>query len=163
MFADRASLLHILSRENWRPSVTKGDKKVIEVLNRALRHELTAVSQYWLHYRLLENWGFKKLADRIIQLDGHPNFQTLDSLQIGQSLKEVLESDLKGEQSARKLYLEASKISNEAEDYVSQKLFESLLADEEGHIDHLETELALIERIGVENYGLLRAGGEAKE
>jgi len=159
----------------------KGDKKVIDVLNRALRHELTAVSQYWLHYRLLENWGFKKLAkheraesieemqhadklaDRIIQLDGHPNFQTLDSLQIGQSLKEVLESDLKGEQSARKLYTEARKICNEAEDYVSQKLFETLLADEEGHIDHLETELALIERIGIENYGLLQAGEEAKE
>jgi bacterioferritin len=104
-----------------------------------------------------------KLAERVIQLDGHPNFQTLDPLQIGPSLKEVLKNDFKGELSARKLYTEGHKICNEAEDYVSLKLFESLLADEEGHIDHLETELALIERIGIENYGLLQAGGETKE
>jgi bacterioferritin len=158
----------------------KGDKKVIEVLNKALRHELTAVSQYWLHYRLLENWGFKKLAkkereesieemqhadklaNRVIQLDGHPNFQTLDPLHIGQSLKEVLECDLKAEYSARKLYISARDICNDARDFVSQKLFEDLIADEEGHIDHIETELALIERIGIENYGLLQAGSEEK-
>jgi bacterioferritin len=158
----------------------KGDKKVIEVLNKALRHELTAVSQYWLHYRLLENWGFRKLAkkereesieemqhadklaERILQLDGHPNFQTLDALRIGESLKEVLECDLKGEYSARKLYIEARDICNDAHDFVTQKLFEDLLADEEGHIDHIETELSLIERIGIENYGLLQAGGEEK-
>ena len=157
----------------------KGDKKVIEVLNKALRHELTAVSQYWLHYRLLENWGFKKLAkkereesieemqhadklaNRVIQLDGHPNFQSLDPLHIGQSLQEVLECDLKAEYSARKLYISARDICNDARDFVSQKLFEDLIADEEGHIDHIETELALIERIGIENYGLLQAG-EAK-
>jgi bacterioferritin len=158
----------------------KGDKKVIEFLNKSLRHELTAVSQYWLHYRLLENWGFVKLAKkereesveemqhadrltaRIIQLDGHPNFQTLDPLMIGQSLKEVLDCDLKAEYSARKLYIEAREVCNEAGDYVTQKLFEDLIADEEGHIDHIETELALIERIGIENYGLLQAGGEPK-
>lgn len=158
----------------------KGDKKVLEFLNKALRHELTAVSQYWLHFRLLDNWGFRKLAkkereesieemqhadklaERIVQLDGHPNFQTLDPLQIGESLKEVLECDLKGEYSARKLYIEARQVCNTAGDYVTQKLFETLLADEEGHIDHIETELALIERIGIENYGLLQAGGDAK-
>lgn len=158
----------------------KGDKQVLEFLNKALRHELTAVSQYWLHFRLLENWGFRKLAktereesieemqhadkltERIVQLDGHPNFQTLDPLQIGESLKEVLECDLKGEYSARKLYIEARQVCNKAGDYVTQKLFETLLADEEGHIDHIETELALIERIGIENYGLLQAGGDAK-
>lgn len=158
----------------------KGDKKVLEFLNKALRHELTAVSQYWLHFRLLDNWGFRKLAkkereesieemqhadklaERIVQLDGHPNFQTLDPLQIGESLKEVLECDLKGEYSARKLYIEARQVCNAAGDYVTQKLFETLLADEEGHIDHIETELALIERIGIENYGLLQAGGDAK-
>jgi bacterioferritin len=158
----------------------KGDKKVIEVLNKALRHELTAVSQYWLHYRLLDNWGFKKLAkkereesieemqhadrlaERVIQLDGHPNFQTLDPLQIGESLKEVLQCDLKAEYSARKLYIEARDICNDARDFVSQKLFEDLIADEEGHIDYIETELALIERIGIENYGALQAGEDTK-
>jgi len=156
----------------------KGDKKVIEVLNKALRHELTAVSQYWLHYRLLENWGFTKLAQhergesveemqhadkltaRIIQLDGHPNLQTLDPLLIGQTLKEVLECDLKAEYSARALYMEARIICHDAKDYVSMKLFEELLADEEGHIDHIETELSLIGSIGIENYGLLQAGAE---
>lgn len=159
----------------------KGDAKVIDYLNRALRHELTAVSQYWLHYRLLENWGFVKLAQhergesveemqhadkltaRIIQLDGHPNFQTLDPLKIGQSLKEVLECDLKAEYSARALYIEARDVCHGASDYVSMKLFEELLADEEGHIDHIETELALIQSIGIENYGLLQAGSGGKE
>ncbi|MFT3673475.1 bacterioferritin [Aestuariivirga sp.] len=153
----------------------QGDRKVIEVLNKALRFELTAVSQYWLHYRLMENWGFRKLAkkekeesieemhhadklaDRIIQLDGYPNFQTLEPLQIGQSLKEALECDLQGEYNARALYIEARKICNDAGDYVTQKLFETLLADEEGHIDFIETELALIGSIGIENYGLLQA------
>lgn len=159
----------------------KGDKKVIEFLNKALRLELTAVSQYWLHFRMLENWGFRKLAkkeraesieemhhadrltDRILQLDGHPNLQTLEPLNIGQSLKEVLECDLKGEYQARTLYTEARKVCNDASDYVSQKIFEELLIDEEGHIDHIETELALIERIGIENYGLLQAGDADKE
>jgi len=107
--------------------------------------------------------GKSTLADRIIQLDGHPNFQTLDPLKIGESLKEVLESDLAAEYGARELYKEARKICNELGDYVSQKLFEDLLADEEGHIDHIETELGLIERIGIENYGLLQAGGEEKK
>lgn len=158
----------------------KGDKKVIEYLNKSLRHELTAVSQYWLHYRLLEDWGYTKLAQheraesveemqhadklvaRIITLEGHPNLQTLDPLMIGQNIKEVLECDLKAEYSARALYMEARKVCMEATDYVSMKLFEDLLADEEGHIDHIETELGLIERIGIENYGLLQAGGETK-
>lgn len=156
----------------------KGDKKVIEYLNKSLRHELTAVSQYWLHYRLLEDWGFKKLAGlerkesveemqhadkliaRIILLEGHPNLQTLDPLMIGQDIKEVLECDLKAEYSARALYSEARKFCHEAGDFVSMKLFEDLLADEEGHIDHIETELSLIEKIGIENYGLLQAEGD---
>lgn len=154
----------------------KGNPTVIEYLNKALRSELTAVSQYWLHYRLLEDWGFVKLAKhereesveemrhadrlvaRIILLEGHPNLQTLDPLMIGQNLKEVLECDLKAEYGARTLYTEARKACQEASDFVSMKLFEELLSDEEGHIDHLETELALIEKIGIENYGLLQAG-----
>jgi bacterioferritin len=159
----------------------KGDKKVIEYLNKSLRHELTAVSQYWLHHRLLEDWGFKKLAAlerkesieemqhadkliaRIVLLEGHPNLQTLDPLMIGQTIKEVLECDLKAEYGARALYTEARKHCHEAGDFVSMNLFEDLLKDEEGHIDHIETELGLIEKIGIENYGLLQAeGGESK-
>ncbi len=153
----------------------KGDEKVIEYLNRALRHELTAVNQYWLHYRLLEDWGFTKLAkkereesieemqhadklvERIIFLEGHPNLQSLDPLRIGQSLKEVVESDLAGEYSARALYQEAREVCNTAGDYVTMKLFEELMGDEEGHIDYLETQLELIEQIGIERYGMLQA------
>jgi len=156
----------------------KGDAKVIEYLNRGLRSELTAVSQYWLHYRLLQDWGFVKLAkherkesieemhhadrfvDRIIVLEGHPNLQTLDPLTIGENIKEVLESDLKAEYGARALYKEAREYCHDVRDFVSMKLFEDLLADEEGHIDHIETELDLITSIGIENYGLLQAQGD---
>ncbi|WP_068311712.1 bacterioferritin [Polycladidibacter hongkongensis] len=153
----------------------KGEPKVLEYLNKSLRHELTAVNQYWLHYRLLEDWGFAKLAkkereesieemqhadkiiERIIFLEGHPNLQTLDPLRIGQNLKEVLEADLAGEYSARALYKEAREVCREVGDYVTMKLFEDLLGDEEGHIDYLETQIELLEKIGVENYGLLQA------
>lgn len=154
----------------------KGDAKVIEYLNKALRHEMTAVNQYWLHYRLLEDWGYTKLArkereesieemqhadklvQRIIFLEGHPNMQSLDPLRIGESLKEVIEADLAGEYSARALYKEAREICHAAGDYVTMKLFEELMTDEEGHIDYLETQLELIEQIGVEKYGQLQAG-----
>ena len=153
----------------------KGSDKVIEYLNKALRHELTAVSQYWLHYRLLDDWGFKKLAakereesieemehadkliERIIFLEGHPNLQTLDPLLIGESLKEVLGCDLKAEYSARALYQEARGVCRNEDDYVTMQLFEELMSDEEGHIDFIETELDLMEKIGVENYGQLQA------
>jgi len=153
----------------------KGNEKVIEYLNKALRHELTAVNQYWLHARLLDDWGFGKLAakekeeadeerqhadnlmDRIIFLEGHPNLQTLDPLRIGQSLKECIECDLAGEYSARALYHEAREVCREQGDYVSMALFEELLADEESHIDFLETQMDLIERIGIDNYSLLQA------
>lgn len=153
----------------------KGDKKVIEYLNRALRHEMTAVNQYWLHYRLLDDWGFSKLAakqreesieemqhadmlvDRIIFLEGFPNMQELDPLMIGQDIKEVLECDLKAEYSARALYTEARDVCRKAEDYVSMELFEKLIGDEEGHIDWLETQLDNLKKIGVENYGLLQS------
>lgn len=153
----------------------KGHTKVIEALNKALRLELTAVNQYWLHYRLLDDWGFKKLAKkereesieemnhadklitRIIFLEGHPNLQQLDPLMIGQDVREVLECDLKGEHMARDHYTIARDICDEAKDYVSTQLFEDLLRDEEGHIDFIETELALMESIGVQNYGQLQA------
>lgn len=148
----------------------KGDAKVIEFLNSALRHELTAVSQYWLHYRLLENWGLldlakkwrvesieemthaDKLIARIIFLDGFPNMQSLDPLRIGQNVKEIMECDLAAEHSARDLYKTAATHCNSVEDYVSRDLFVALTADEESHIDFLETQIDLIDKLGVDLY-----------
>lgn len=153
----------------------KGDKKVIEYLNKALRHELTAVSQYWLHYRLQDDWGLgsmakksreesieemehaDKLIERIIVLEGHPNLQKLDSLRIGQNPRETLECDLAAEQSARALYKEARDVCKDAGDYVSMGLFEDLMSDEEGHIDFLETQLDLYDRVGPELFAQLNA------
>ena len=153
----------------------KGDPKVIEYLNAGLRSELTAVSQYWLHYRLQEDWGYGKLADksraesieemnhaddfikRIIFLEGHPNLQRLDPLRIGQTLRETLEADKAAEEDAIKLYTEARDYCESVKDYVSKILFEELLKDEEGHLDYLETQLSLLNDIGEQNYGLLNA------
>lgn len=153
----------------------KGDPKVIEYLNKSLRHELTAVSQYWLHYRLQEDWGLvhmakksreesieemghaDKLIERIIFLEGHPNLQKLDPLRIGQNPKETLECDLAAENDARALYVEAREYCREAGDYVTMSLFEGLISDEEGHIDFLETQLDLYERVGEQNYAQLNA------
>ena len=153
----------------------KGDLRVIERLNEALFLELGAVNQYWLHYRLLSDWGYTKLAkkeraesieemhhadrliDRIIFLEGHPNLQTLAPLRIGQNVKEVLEADLAGEYDARKAYKSSRELCEEIGDYVSKNLFEELLTDEEGHIDFLETQLDLLAKIGEERYGLLNA------
>src|ERR1700752_5441789 len=153
----------------------KGDKKVIERLNDALCLELGAVNQYWVHYRLLEDWGYTRLAKkeraesieemhhadrlvaRIIFLEGHPNLQTLAPLRIGQNVKEVLESDLAGEYDARTSYRKSREICNELGDYVSMELFEDLLKDEEGHIDFLETQLSLLSDLGEQKYGLLNA------
>ncbi|MGN6284288.1 MAG: bacterioferritin [Afipia sp.] len=148
----------------------KGDQKVIEYLNKGLRSELTAINQYWLHYRLLDNWGLKELAkqwrkesieemvhadrftDRILFLDGFPNMQVLDPLRIGQTVKEILECDLAAEHGARDLYQEAATYCHSVKDYVSRDLFESLMKDEEGHIDFLETQLDLVKRVGLELY-----------
>ncbi|NVO17958.1 MAG: bacterioferritin [Rhodoplanes sp.] len=148
----------------------KGDAKVIEYLNKGLRSELTAINQYWLHYRMLENWGYRDLAkkwrkeaieemehadkfvDRILFLDGFPNLQVLDPLQIGQTVKEILEADLAAEQGARALYQEAAAYSNSVKDFPSRDLFEELMADEEGHIDFLETQLDLVAKLGQELY-----------
>ena len=158
----------------------KGNPRVIEYLNRALTHELTAVNQYWLHYRLLEDWGYTRLAlkerkesieemqhadklvSRIIFLDGLPNMQHIDPLMIGQNIKEVLECDLKAEYSARALYMEARAACRKEEDYVSMDLFEELLSDEEGHINYLESQLKLLNDIGVHNYGQLQAHSAEK-
>ncbi len=148
----------------------RGDPGVIEFLNRALRHELTAVNQYWLHYRLLDNWGYKalakqwrkesieemqhadKLVERIIFLEGFPNMQVLDPLHIGQTVKEVLDCDLAAELSARALYQEAAGHCHAMKDYVTRDLFEKLMADEEHHIDFLETQLDLVAKLGLELY-----------
>ena len=153
----------------------KGEKQIIERLNEALFLELGAVNQYWLHYRLLDDWGFKKLAkkereesieemhhadriiERIIFLEGHPNLQSLAPLRIGQNVKEVLESDLAGEYDARTSYKKSREMCHEAGDYVTMKLFEELLKDEEGHIDFLETQLDLLNTIGEAQYGQLNA------
>jgi bacterioferritin len=148
----------------------KGDAKVIEYLNRGLRHELAAINQYWLHYRLLDNWGLRalakqwrkesieemehadKLVARIIFLDGFPNMQVLDPLRIGQNVKEVLDCDLAAELSARNLYQEASTHCHSVKDYVTRDLFEGLMKAEEEHIDFLETQLDLVSKLGVELY-----------
>ena len=153
----------------------KGEEKVVDYLNKALRHELTAVNQYWLHYRLQDDWGFKKLAqksreesieemqhadsliERIISLEGHPNLQHLDPLRIGENVKECLECDLAAEHSARELYQEAAIHCRKVGDIPSANLFEKLMEDEEGHIDFLETQLDLYETIGEQNYGALNA------
>ena len=153
----------------------KGNKQVIDILNEALKLELGAVNQYWVHYRLLDNWGFTKLAKkeraesieemqhadklvvRIIFLEGFPNLQHVAPLMIGQNVKEVLECDLKGEHLARDLYIKGRELCRKQEDYVSMQLFEELLKDEEGHIDFLETQLDLLDKIGVQNYGQLQA------
>ncbi|MCV6546302.1 MAG: bacterioferritin [Cohaesibacter sp.] len=153
----------------------KGNATVIEFLNKALRHELTAVNQYWLHYRLLDDWGYTKMSakwreesieemqhadkliERILFLEGHPNLQQLDPLMIGQSIEEILNSDLKAEISARELYMEARKACNDAGDFMSMKLFEDLIGDEEGHIDFLETQLNLLSELGKEKYAQLQA------
>jgi bacterioferritin len=158
----------------------KGDGRVIDRLNQALKLELGAINQYWVHYRLTENWGFTKFAkkeraesieemhhadklvDRIIFLDGHPNLQTLAPLRVGQNIREVLDGDLAGEYDARTSYRESREICREAGDYVSMGLFEELLKDEEGHIDFLETQIGLLNSIGEERYMLLQSDSADK-
>ena len=148
----------------------QGDVKVIDFLNKGLRHELTAINQYWLHYRIMDNWGLKEMAKvwrkesieemehadkitaRILFLEGFPNMQVLDPLRIGQNVKEILECDLAAEHSARNLYQEAATYCHGVKDYVSRDLFESLMKDEEHHIDFLETQLDLVKRVGLELY-----------
>jgi bacterioferritin len=155
----------------------QGDAKVIDYLNKALRHELTAINQYWLHYRFLDNWGLldmakvwrkesieemehaDKLTARILFFDGFPNMQVLDPLRIGQNVKEIIECDLAAEMSARALYQEAATYCHSVKDYVTRDLFEKLMSDEEHHIDFLETQLDLISRIGLELYTQKHVGG----
>jgi len=153
----------------------KGDKKVIAYLNDALKKELTAVNQYFLHSRMLDDWGVTKLAkheynesleemkhaddliQRILFLEGLPNLQDLGKLHIGQDVKNVIECDLKLELEAVKAYKEAVAHCESVSDFVSRDLFMKILNDEEGHVDYLETQLELIEQTGVQNYVQLNA------
>jgi bacterioferritin len=148
----------------------KGDPRVIELLNEALRNELTAVNQYWLHYRLLDNAGVKKLAEferhesidemkhadqlaeRILFLDGLPNFQMLGRLRIGQTVEEMLRADLELEVEAVEQLRGAIAHCESVRDYASRDLFGRILANEEEHIDHLEQQFELIAAMGIQNY-----------
>jgi bacterioferritin len=144
----------------------KGDTKVIELLNRALYNELTAINQYFLHAKMLKNWGLKELADheyhesidemkhadklseRILFLDGLPNFQALGKLRIGENPREVMTCDLALEYEALPLLREAIAHCEQISDYVSRQLFADILESEEEHIDWLETQLSLMDRLG---------------
>ncbi len=154
----------------------RGDVKVIEYLNQGLRSELTAVNQYWLHYRIFDNWGFTHLAKkwreesieemqhadkftkRILFLEGFPNMQTLNPLRIGESVKEIIDADLVTEIEARALYLEAAAYCLSVNDRVSQNLFEEIVTSEERHIDFLETQNELIKQLGIELYSQKQMG-----
>ena len=153
----------------------KGDAKVIECLYEALKNELTAVNQYWLHYRMLDNWGVSRLAhferhesidemkhadklsERILFLDGLPNFQLLGRLRIGETVEEILKADLELEYEALPLLKDAIAHSESVRDYVSRDLFASILESEEEHVDMLEKQFDLIARMGIENYVQLQS------
>ena len=148
----------------------KGDAKVIDFLNEALKNELTAINQYWLHYRMLDNWGIArlahferhesidemkhadKLADRILFLGGLPNFQLLGRLRVGETVEEILKADLALEEEAIPLLKDAIAHSESVRDYVSRDLFADILESEEHHVDELEKQFEMIERMGIENY-----------
>lgn len=148
----------------------KGDQKVIEYLNKALRLELTTVNQYFLHARMLKDWGLERLGkieyeesidemkhadqliERILFLEGLPNVQDLDKVYIGENVKEILECDLNAEKRAHPLYSEAIEYFEQVKDYVSREVMTRILESEEEHIDFLETQLGLIEKIGIERY-----------
>ena len=152
----------------------KGDAVVIQHLNKILANELTAINQYFLHARMLRHWGFKALADyeykesidemkhadklseRILFLDGLPNFQALGKLRIGETPREILECDLALEQEALPPLREAIAYCESVADYVSRQLFVDILDSEEEHIDWLETQLSVIDRIGEPNYLLTK-------
>jgi bacterioferritin len=156
----------------------KGDAKVIDFLNEALKNELTAINQYWLHYRLLDHWGVYKLAkfereesidemkhadmlsERILFLDGLPNFQLLGRLRIGETVEEVLRGDLELEIEACAQLRDAVEHCEAVRDYVSRDLFREILASEEHHVDTLERQFEMIERMGLANYIQLNAKAE---
>lgn len=155
----------------------KGDEKVIEFLNKALTNELTAINQYWLHYRVLADWGVHKLAEyerhesidemkhadtlaeRVLFLQGLPNFQAIHKLKVGETVEEILKADLAMEMEAIPLLRDAIEHCESVRDYVSREIFERILESEEEHVDFLETQFDMIERMGLENYVQLQSKG----
>ncbi|WP_375289982.1 bacterioferritin [Qipengyuania sp.] len=158
----------------------KGDAKVVEFLNKALTNELTAINQYWLHYRVLADWGVGRLADyerkesieemehadrlaeRILFLNALPNFQAIHKLKVGETVEEILKADLALEMEAIPLLREAADYCQEVRDFTSGRIFEEILHNEEEHVDFLETQMDMISRMGLENYVQLnsRPAGE---
>ncbi|MAG42619.1 MAG: bacterioferritin [Croceicoccus sp.] len=161
----------------------KSDPKVVEYLNKALTNELTAINQYWLHYRTLHHWGVRKLADyerhesidemkhadvlaeRVLFLDGLPNFQAIHKLKVGETVEEILKADLALEMEAIPLLRDAIEYCEKVRDYVSREIFERILESEEEHVDFLETQFDMIERMGLHNYVQLqsRPAGDDEE
>ncbi|MEK6638518.1 MAG: bacterioferritin [Pseudomonadota bacterium] len=157
----------------------KGDAKVIEYLNEALKNELTAINQYFLHAKMLKNWGISKLADfeyhesidemkhadqlaeRILFLEGLPNFQLLGRLKIGETVEEILKSDLALENEAVPQLKEAIAHCETVRDYVSRDLFAHILENEEEHVDTIEMQFEMIERMGLQNYIQLQSAPAA--
>lgn len=157
----------------------KGDPKVIEILNETLKNELTAINQYFLHYRMLNHWGIEKLAkfeyeesidemkhadklaERIFFLDGLPNFQMLGRLRIGETVEEILKADLALENEAIPQLREGIAYCESIRDYVTRDLLQHILESEEEHVDTLETQFEMIERMGIQNYIQLQS--KAKE
>lgn len=153
----------------------KGDATVIEFLNKALTNELTAINQYWLHYRVLNHWGVTRLAEyerhesidemkhadvlaeRILFLDGLPNFQAINKLKVGETVEEILKADLALEYEALPLLKDAIQHCESVRDYVSREIFERILESEEEHVDFLETQFDMIERMGLQNYVQLQS------
>ena len=158
----------------------KGDTRTIEFLNLALKNELTAINQYFLHYRMLAHWGVKKLAkfeygesidemkhadrlaDRIFFLDGLPNFQDLGRLRIGETVEEILRADLALEVEAVVLLKDAIAYCESVRDFVSRELFQHILTNEEEHIDTLERQADLIARMGIQNYVQMQSEAEGE-
>ena len=148
----------------------KGDDQVIQHLNETLRNELTATNQYWLHYRMLDNWGVKRLAEferhesidemkhadrlaeRILFLEGLPNFQMLGRLRVGENVEEILRADLELEREAVEQLRGAIAHAESVRDYVSRDLFSDILENEEDHVDMLEQQFDMIEQMGLQNY-----------
>jgi bacterioferritin len=151
-------------------TLMKGDKKIIEYLNKVLGNELKAINQYFLHAKMYKDWGLKEIAEkeyhesidemkhadtvteRILFLEGLPNMQDLGKFYIGENTKEMLECDLKLEMEALPVLREAITYAESIKDFVSRDIFNSILESEEEHVDWLETQLGLIEKMGIQNY-----------